>query len=53
LIGTRIRPDPDTPNSAVSSRAELWLTIATRSPTPMPSASSPAANARARAATSP
>ena len=36
LIGTRIRPEPDTPNSAVSSRAELCDTIATRSPTPMP-----------------
>ena len=36
LIGTRMRPEPDTPNRAVSRRAELWLTIATRSPTPMP-----------------
>ena len=36
LIGTRMRPEPDTPNRAVSRRDELWLTIATRSPTPMP-----------------
>ena len=46
MIGTSTRPDPDTPNSAVSKRAEFWLTIATRSPVPMPSASSPAAIAR-------
>ncbi len=52
LIGTSTRPDPETPNNAVSSRAELWLTIATRSPTPMPNASSPAAIARARSAIS-
>ena len=51
LIGTRMRPDPDTPNSAVSRRDELWLTIATRSPTPIPSSSRPAAIARARSAT--
>ena len=47
-----MRPEPETPNSAVSRRAELWLTMATRSPTPMPSASSPAAIARARRAIS-
>ncbi len=52
LIGTRTRPDPLTPNSAVSRRAELWLTMATRSPTPMPAASSTAAWARARRAIS-
>ena len=52
LIGTRIRPEPDTPNNAVSSLAELCDTIATRSPTPIPSASSPAAIARARRAIS-
>ena len=36
LIGTSTRPEPLTPNNAVSRRAELWLTTATRSPTPMP-----------------
>ena len=36
----------------MSSRAELWLTIATRSPTPMPSSSRPAAIALARSAIS-
>ena len=52
LIGTRTRPDPDTPNRAVSSRAELCDTIATRSPCAMPRASRPAAIARARRAIS-
>ena len=47
-----MRPEPETPNRAVSKRAELWLTIATRSPTAMPSSSSPAAIARARPAIS-
>ena len=51
-MGTSTRPDPLTPNSAVSNRAELWLTIATRSPTAIPMASSAAAWARARAAMS-
>ena len=52
LIGTSTRPEPLTPNSAVSNRAELWLTMATRSPTPMPIVSSAAACARARRAIS-
>ena len=51
-MGTRMRPEPLTPNSAVSRRAEFWLTMATRSPTAMPSASRPAAMARAFAAIS-
>ena len=52
LTGTRIRPHPDTPKNEVSSRAELWETMATRSPGPMPRRSSPAAWARARSARS-
>ena len=48
LTGTRMRPLPLTPKKLVSSRAEFWLTTATRSPWPIPSASSPAACARAR-----
>ena len=32
LTGTRIRPQPLTPQNAASSRAAFWLTIATRSP---------------------
>ena len=51
LTGTRMRPLPLTPKKLVSSRAEFWLTMATRSPWPIPSASSPAAWARARSAT--
>ncbi len=51
-MGTSTRPQPLTPKKALSSRAELCDTIATRSPTPMPSASSPAACARARRASS-
>ena len=47
-MGTRMRPLPLTPKKPVSSRAEFWLTTATRSPGAMPSASSPAACARAR-----
>jgi hypothetical protein len=52
LIGTSTRPEPLTPKKLVSKRAELWLTIATRSPTAIPSASRPAAWARARVAIS-
>ena len=48
----RTRPEPLTPNSDVNSRAEFCDTIATRSPTRTPSASSPAACARARCAIS-
>ena len=36
LTGTRMRPLPLTPKKLVSSRAEFWLTTATRSPWPMP-----------------
>ena len=50
-MGTRMRPLPLTPKKPVSNRAEFWLTTATRSPGAMPSASSPAACARARSAT--
>ena len=32
LIGTRMRPQPHTPKNEVSSRDELWETMATRSP---------------------
>ena len=46
-----MRPDPLTPKNDVMSRALFWLTIATRSPWPMPSRSSPAAWARASSAT--
>ena len=49
LTGTSTRPEPLTPKNEVSSRALLWLTIATRSPTPMPSSSSFAAWRRASA----
>jgi hypothetical protein len=52
LIGTTMRPYALTPKNDVSKRAELWLTIATRSPCPTPSASRAAAWARARAAIS-
>ena len=52
LIGTSTRPEPLTPKSDVNSRAEFCDTIATRSPAPMPSASRPAACARARPAIS-
>ena len=51
-MGTKMRPEPLTPKNAVSSRAELWLIIATRSPWAMPSASSPAAIAVERVAIS-
>ena len=50
-MGTRMRPLPLTPKKLVSSRAEFWLTTATRSPWAMPSASRPAAWARARSPT--
>jgi hypothetical protein len=43
LIGTSTRPEPHTPKNDVSRRAELWLMIATRSPTSIPSSSSLAA----------
>ena len=33
-----MRPQPDTPKNEVSSLDELWETMATRSPGPMPSA---------------
>ena len=52
LMGTRIRPHPDTPKNEARSRDELCDTTATRSPGPMPSRSSPAAWARARSASS-
>ena len=52
LIGTRMRPEPDTPKNDVSSRAELCDTMATRSPGPMPRRSNPAAWALARSARS-
>ena len=49
FTGTSTRPEPATPKNDVSSRALLWLTIATRSPTPIPSSSSRAACRRASA----
>ena len=52
LIGTSTRPQPLTPKNDVKSRAELCDTTATRSPRARPSASRPAAWARARRATS-
>ena len=51
LIGTSTRPKPVTPKNAVSSRALLCETMATRSPNPMPSSSSLAAWARASSPT--
>ncbi len=47
-----IRKIDGTESSSSSSRAELWLTTATRSPGPTPSASSPAWKARPRRAAS-
>ncbi len=37
LIGTRIRPHPETPKNEVSSRAEFCEITATRPPTGTPS----------------
>ena len=50
MTGTSTRPEPATPKNDVSSRALLWLTTATRSPTPMPSSSSLAACRRGEGA---
>ncbi len=52
FTGTITRPEPATPKNDVNNRALLWLTIATRSPTPRPSWSSLAACRRASAPTS-
>jgi hypothetical protein len=52
LIGTNTRPNPLTPKKDVNSRAAFCDTTATRSPRAMPSASRPAACARARLAIS-
>ena len=47
LIGTRMRPQPETPKNDVSSRAEFCEMTATRPPTGTPSWSRRAACARA------